>query len=58
MKALVRGYSDFWAGVGGDGAGGEARDGEPTTLQMARVLEPLAMSSCWAAMVSAVSPDG
>ena len=29
----------------------------PTTLQMARVLEPLAMSSRWAAMVSAVSPD-
>ena len=30
---------------------------DPTTLQMARVLEPLAISSCWAAMVSAVSPD-
>ena len=29
----------------------------PTTLQMARVLEPLAMSSAWAARVSAVSPD-
>ena len=29
----------------------------PTTLQMARVLEPLAMSSRWAARVSAVSPD-
>src|SRR5258708_11051461 len=28
----------------------------PTTLQMARVLEPLAMSSRWAAMVSAGSP--
>src|SRR6202021_2292097 len=29
----------------------------PTTLQMARVLDPLAMSSAWAARVSAVSPD-
>jgi hypothetical protein len=29
----------------------------PTTLQMAMVLDPLSMSSVWAAMVSAVSPD-
>ena len=29
----------------------------PTTLQMARVLEPRAISSRCAAMVSAVSPD-
>src|SRR5580765_6469488 len=30
---------------------------EPTTLQMASVLDPLALASRWAAMVSAVSPD-
>jgi len=29
----------------------------PTTLQMARVFDPLALASLWAAMVSAVSPD-
>ncbi len=27
VKALVLAYSNFWAGVGGDGAGREARDG-------------------------------
>src|SRR5689334_25121925 len=30
---------------------------EPTTLQMASVLDPLDFASRWAAIVSAVSPD-
>jgi hypothetical protein len=57
-EGLGGGDADLGAGVGGDGALGFAGDGmAPTTLQMARVLEPRAMISRWAARVSAVSPD-
>src|SRR5579872_6390569 len=56
-KGLGRGHADLRSGVGINCACSFAGNHGATTLQMASVLQPLALASRWAAMVSAVSPD-
>ena len=56
-EGLGGGDADFGAGVGGDGALGFAGDGGADDVADGEGLGAGAMSSRWAARVSAVSPD-